>query len=188
MRFGVAIFGAIGFSLHQSSATFFQPLHFLILAIKNTPMTSHNSQSPIPAEFNVEAENGFPNSPSNDDKTPQKRVVEVVTVPVKDVGPIRRAIIIFVSWLCGSPLTWAMHWAIRVDGTYFELYRPTRVGKPCLRTSKWTEQKTKDIISTFKVGSTTLTDDEIITASMLESLLLQRSDPQLMTTRRFILY
>ncbi|KAK4209372.1 hypothetical protein QBC37DRAFT_391298 [Rhypophila decipiens] len=94
-----------------------------------------------------------------------KRRVEVVTIPVKDIGRLRRAALRFASWVFGSPLTWAMHWAIRVDETYFELYRPGGVAKPCLRTSTWSEEKQRDIITTVPIGSTTLSDDEIVAAS-----------------------
>ncbi|KAK3390637.1 hypothetical protein B0H63DRAFT_121170 [Podospora didyma] len=94
-----------------------------------------------------------------------KRNVEVVTVPIKDIGSLRRAGLRLASWIFGSPLTWAMHWAIRVDGTYFELHRPGGMAKPCLRTSIWSEEKERGIIATVPIGSTTLSDDEIVAAS-----------------------
>lgn len=96
----------------------------------------------------------------------RKRSVEVVTVPIKDIGSLRSAGLRLASWVFGSPLAWAMHWAIRVDGTYFELHRPGGVAKPCLRTSRWSEEKERGIITTVPIGSTTLSDDEIVAASM----------------------
>jgi hypothetical protein len=75
-----------------------------------------------------------------------KRRVEVVTTPVtpvKDIGPARMAGLKLASWLFGSPLTWVMHWAIRVDGTYFELQRSGGLAKPCLRASQWTEERSE---------------------------------------------
>lgn len=98
-------------------------------------------------------------------KKPQTRLVEVVTVPVKNIGPARKAAITFISWMSGSPLTWAMHWAIRVDGTYFELQRPGGSSKPRLLASVWTEKRCGNIITALPVGSTSLSDDEIIAAS-----------------------
>ncbi|KAM7218618.1 hypothetical protein V8F06_005937 [Rhypophila decipiens] len=105
------------------------------------------------------------NDESMKKETQKKRRVEVVTIPVKNIGRLRRAALRFASWVFGSPLTWAMHWAIRVDETYFELYRPGGVAKPCLRTSTWSEEKQRDIITTVPIGSTTLSDDEIVAAS-----------------------
>ena len=95
----------------------------------------------------------------------QKRKVEVVTVPAKNIGRFRSAGLRLASWLFGSPMTWAMHWAIRVDGTYFELNRPGGMAKPCLRASRWSQEKEWGIIAIVPFGSTTLSDDEIVAAS-----------------------
>ncbi|KAI9778085.1 MAG: hypothetical protein M1839_008389 [Geoglossum umbratile] len=90
-----------------------------------------------------------------------ERRVFIVTVPVKDIGPARKAMIKLVSWAVGSPLTWAMHWAICVDDTYFELQRPGGLGKPYLAATTWSEGKRKEIITTCPMGSTILTNEEI---------------------------
>jgi len=96
----------------------------------------------------------------------QKRCVEVVTIPAKDIGSLRKAGLRVASWLLGSTLTWAMHWAIRVEGTYFELHRPRGKGaRPRLRRSAWPEEKEKEIITVVPIGSTTLSDDEIVAMS-----------------------
>ncbi len=97
---------------------------------------------------------------------PRQRRVEVVTVPAKTIGRVQRVGLRLATWLFGSPLTWAMHWAIRVEGTYFELHRPGGVTKPCLRTSTWSEERQREIIATVPIGSTTLSDEEIVGLSM----------------------
>lgn len=96
---------------------------------------------------------------------PEKRAVFIVTVPVKDIGPTRKACIKLVSLAIGSPLTWAMHWAIRVDDSYFELQRPPGFAKPYLKVSRWSEHKKKEIITAAPISSTLMTDSEIIAAS-----------------------
>jgi len=96
---------------------------------------------------------------------PEKRAVFIVTVPVKDIGPTRKACIKLVSLAIGSPLTWAMHWAIRVDDSYFELQRPPGLAKPYLKVSTWSEDKKKEIITAAPISSTLMTDSEIIAAS-----------------------
>lgn len=95
----------------------------------------------------------------------EKREVFIVTVPVKDIGATRKACIKLVSLAMGSPLTWAMHWAIRVDDSYFELQRPPGFGKPYLKVSTWSEDKKKEIITAASISWTLMTDSEIIAAS-----------------------
>ena len=83
---------------------------------------------------------------------PRRRRVEVITIPAKDIGLVRNLCLGIVSRLLGSPLIWAMHWAIRVDETYFELQRPGGLAKPCLRSSTWSKEKQQGIITTVPIG------------------------------------
>jgi hypothetical protein len=96
-----------------------------------------------------------------------KRVVTVVTVPVKDSEVISRKITTLLIRLFGSQLTWAMHWAILVGGTAFELKRPRGRAKPYLGVSIWPDEKLKDIVTSFPLGFTTFSDEEILRAGML---------------------
>jgi len=119
---------------------------------------------------------GFPPSeglleehPALSENLPQdesNRVVMVVTVPVKDKGFMSKKFMTLLTWLFGSQLTWAMHWALLVDKTAFELQRPRGRGKPYLKASIWPEEKVKEIVSSYPVGSTTMNDEEILKASM----------------------
>lgn len=88
----------------------------------------------------------------------------VVTVPVKDKGFISKKFMTLLTWLFGSQLTWAMHWALVVDKTAFELQRPRGRGKPYLKASIWPEEKVKEIISSYPVGLTEMNDEEILKA------------------------
>ena len=62
----------------------------------------------------------------------------------------------------GSQLTWAMHWAIEIEGTYFELQRVPEGPKPTLSVSRWTNDRKRGIVTGAFAGTTTLSDDEII--------------------------
>ena len=121
-------------------------------------------QGGLPNLLEMDAELSQESDPTTAE--PRQRRVEVVTVPAKTIGRVQRAGLRLATWLFGSPLTWAMHWAIRVEGTYFELHRPGRVAKPRLRTSTWSEEKERDIIATVPIGSTALSDEEIVGLSM----------------------
>lgn len=107
-----------------------------------------------------------PSLPENLPQEDPKRVVMVVTVPVKDKGFISQKFITLLTWLFGSQLTWAMHWALVVDKTAFELQRPRGRGKPYLKASIWPEEKVKEIISSYPVGLTAMNDEEILKAGM----------------------
>ncbi|KAH0543151.1 hypothetical protein FGG08_002496 [Glutinoglossum americanum] len=134
-------------------------------------MEDGNSAAEIPDELSEEPKisleqngNGTASVLQEKPESPGKRGVIIVTVPVKDIGAVRKAIIKLVSWVVGSPLTWAMHWAIRVDDTYFELQRPGGLGKPHLAATVWSEEKRKGIITVCPMGSTLMTNEEIIVA------------------------
>ena len=98
---------------------------------------------------------------------PTQRRVFVVAVPVKDIGRIRRAFIKLVTLATGSPMMFAMHWAIQVDNSYFELHRLRGLAKPRLRVSSWPQEKRKEIITTVPVGWTSLGDEEVVLAGAL---------------------
>ena len=118
----------------------------------------------LPTLLKMDAELSQESDPTT--AKPRQRRVEVVTVPAKTIGRVQRVGLRLATWLFGSPLTWAMHWAIRVEGTYFELHRPGGVAKPCLRTSTWSEERQREIITTVPIGSTALSDEEIVGLSM----------------------
>ena len=121
-------------------------------------------QGGLPNLLEMDAELSQESDPTTAE--PRQRRVEVVTVPAKTIGRVQRAGLRLATWLFGSPLTWAMHWAIRVEGIYFELHRPGGVAKPRLRTSTWSEERERDIIATVPIGSTALSDEEIVGLSM----------------------
>jgi hypothetical protein len=74
-------------------------------------------------------------SPTKDDS---KRVVMVATVPVRTRSYFREFMTLL-TWLFGSQLTWAIHWAL-VDKTAFKLQRPRGREKPYLKASIWPEE------------------------------------------------
>ncbi len=120
------------------------------------PLSHENPTiSESPPEEQTPAQESLPHDDS-------KRVVMVVTVPVKDKGFVSKKFMTLLTWLFGSHLTWAMHWALVVDKTAFELQRPRGRGKPYLKASIWPEEKVKDIISSYPVGLTAMTDEEIL--------------------------
>lgn len=120
------------------------------------PLSHENPTiSESPPEEQTPAQESLPHDDS-------KRVVMVVTVPVKDKGFVSKKFMTLLTWLVGSHLTWAMHWALVVDKTAFELQRPRGRGKPYLKASIWPEEKVKDIISSYPVGLTAMTDEEIL--------------------------
>jgi hypothetical protein len=122
-----------------------------------------------PDEHPISSEDLPGEHPASSESLPQddsKRVVMVVTVPVKDKGFISKKFMTLLTWLFRSQLTWAMHWALVVDKTAFELQRPRGRGKPYLKASVWPEEKVKEIISSYPVGLTAMNDEEILKAGM----------------------
>lgn len=95
-------------------------------------------------------------------QTPGRRQVWIVTTPVKGLGPTRKFILNLIMRITGSQLTWAMHWAIRIDDTYLELQRVPESPKPTLLVSCWTEDKKRDIVTSACAGTTTLSNGEIV--------------------------
>ena len=93
---------------------------------------------------------------------PVRRQIHIVTTPVKAIGPVRRWILRTIMRSTGSQLTWAMHWAIEIDGTYFELQRVPDSPKPILSVSYWTNDRKRDIVTRAFAGTTTLSDDQIV--------------------------
>ena len=87
-------------------------------------------------------------------------IVIVTTPPAKSLKG-RRIVNQAVS-MTETKFAWAMHWAIRVGDSYFELQRahddPTRTG---LRMSQWDADQKSEICDEYPQGSTALTDKEI---------------------------
>ena len=93
-------------------------------------------------------------------------IVIVTTPPVKIFkGPKGARLMKQVVDKSETKFSWAMHWAIRVGDSYFELQRahddPTRTG---LRMSKWDAEQQRQICEQYPQGFTALTDEEIKTA------------------------
>ena len=55
-----------------------------------------------------------------------------------------------------------MHWAIEIEGTYFELQRVPESPKPTLSVSRWASDRKNDIVTDAFAGTTTLSNDQIV--------------------------
>ena len=84
------------------------------------------------------------------------------------MGPIRKGILKSLMAITGSQLTWAMHWAIEIDGIYFELQRVPESRKPTLAVSRWTNHKKRDIVTRAFAGTTVLNNEEMIAKGGLQ--------------------
>jgi hypothetical protein len=84
-----------------------------------------------------------------------RRPVHIITAPAKDIGPIRRRILKFIQQVTRSQQQWLLHWAIYVDGCFFELRRIPNLRQPVAVVSKWPPERKKEILGVFKVGETT---------------------------------
>lgn len=104
-------------------------------------------------------------------RDPVRRQVWIVTTPVKAIGPMRQWFLRLIMRTTGSQLTWAMHWAIEIEGTYFELQRVPEGPKPTLSVSRWTDKKRGIVTSAF-ARTTTLSNDEIIAKCALQRSVL----------------
>lgn len=64
-----------------------------------------------------------------------------MTTCVEAIDPLRKQIFKAIMRIIGSQLTWAMHWAIEIEGTYPELQRVPVSPKPTLSVSCWMSDK-----------------------------------------------
>ena len=85
----------------------------------------------------------------------EARRIRIATTPINVIGPMRKLIFRLVMRITGSQLTWAMHWAIEIEDTYFELQRVQESPKPTLSVSRWASDRKKDIVTDAFAGTTT---------------------------------
>ncbi|KAL8831672.1 MAG: hypothetical protein Q9170_005195 [Blastenia crenularia] len=109
-----------------------------------------------------------------------KRDIYVVTAaPFGDRlgGSVGADLVGKVSKRSKSDLSWAMHWALQVGDSFFELQRgypdPMRTG---LKTSQWDDAKRSQIVQRYRQGVTAMSDQEIAAIGKTHFSRLDRID------------
>jgi hypothetical protein len=102
-------------------------------------------------------------SSNSTEKVASEREIYILMMPVKEIGPFRRAFVRILKYTLGSTaaLGWCMHWVILAENASFELQRYPTCPYTRLKASHWDGSSRTEVIQEIHIGRSSWTDKGI---------------------------